>query len=83
VAGRNRGRRSAFKLRHWKDFTMKRTALALVIASVALAAAACGQTVEPRAATGAIAGAVVGGPVGAAVGGAAGAAVGKANNEPD
>lgn len=62
---------------------MKRTALTLVIASIALGAAACGQTVEQRAATGAIAGAVVGGPVGAAVGGAAGAAVGKANNEPN
>ena len=36
--------------------------------------AACGTTMEQRAATGAIAGAVVAGPVGAAVGGAAGAA---------
>ena len=36
--------------------------------------AACGQTMEQRAATGAVAGAVVAGPVGAAVGGAAGAA---------
>jgi len=62
---------------------MKRTALALVFASIALTTAACGQTVEQRAATGAIAGAVVAGPVGAAVGGAAGAAVGKANNEPN
>lgn len=62
---------------------MKRTALSLVLISVALGAAACGQTVEQRAATGAIAGAVVAGPVGAAVGGAAGAAVAKSNNEPD
>ncbi|WYZ24114.1 hypothetical protein WEU32_03150 [Brevundimonas sp. BH3] len=40
--------------------------------------AACGHTIEQKAATGAVAGAVVGGPVGAAVGGAAGAAVGHA-----
>lgn len=44
----------------------------------ALSLAACGATVEQKAATGAVAGAVVGGPVGAAVGGAAGAAVGHA-----
>ncbi|WP_292229243.1 hypothetical protein [Brevundimonas sp.] len=44
----------------------------------ALALAACGTTVEQKAATGAVAGAVVGGPVGAAVGGAAGTAVGQA-----
>ena len=49
----------------------------------ALALAACGSTIEQRAATGAIAGAVVAGPVGAAVGGAAGAAVGHAQNDPD
>ena len=41
-----------------------------------LGLAACGHTIEQKAATGAIAGAVVAGPVGAAVGGAAGAAVG-------
>jgi len=57
---------------------MKRTAVTLVLAITVLAAAACGQTIEQRAATGAIAGAVVAGPVGAAVGGAAGAAVGQA-----
>ena len=62
---------------------MKRTAITLVLAVAALGAAACGQTIEQRAATGAIAGAVVAGPVGAAVGGAAGAVIGKANNEPD
>jgi len=62
---------------------MKRTATTLVVAITALAATACGQTIEQRAATGAIAGAVVAGPLGAAVGGAAGAAVGKANNEPN
>lgn len=57
---------------------MKRTAITLVLALTAFAAAACGQTIEQRAATGAVAGAVVAGPVGAAVGGAAGAAVGQA-----
>lgn len=43
---------------------------------LALSVAACGKTVEQKAATGAVAGAVVAGPVGAAVGGAAGAVVG-------
>ncbi|MBU1538315.1 MAG: hypothetical protein KKC29_07025 [Alphaproteobacteria bacterium] len=62
---------------------MKRTVITLALAASALAVAACGQTIEQRAATGAVAGAVVAGPVGAAVGGAAGAAVGKANNEPN
>ncbi len=57
---------------------MKRTAVTLFIAVTALSAAACGQTIEQRAATGAVAGAIVAGPVGAAVGGAAGAAVGQA-----
>lgn len=53
--------------------------LALLAASgVALSLAACGHTIEQKAATGAVAGAVVGGPVGAAVGGAAGTAVGQA-----
>jgi hypothetical protein len=47
------------------------------VAAVALTLAACGATVEQKAASGAIAGAVVGGPVGAAVGGAAGTAVGQ------
>jgi len=42
-----------------------------------LSTAACGKTVEQKAATGAVAGAVVAGPVGAAVGGAAGAVVGQ------
>ena len=50
----------------------------LVVAGLALATAACGTTIEQKAATGAVAGAVVAGPVGAAVGGAAGAAVGHA-----
>lgn len=57
---------------------MKRiVTLTFAIAS-AVALAACGTTIEQRAATGAVAGAVVGGPVGAAVGAAAGTAVGQA-----
>lgn len=51
------------------------------MAGAALAVAACGTTIEQKAATGAVAGAVVGGPVGAAVGGAAGAAVGHATDD--
>ena len=50
----------------------------VALPTAALALSACGQTIEQRAATGAIAGAVVAGPVGAAVGGAAGTAVGQA-----
>lgn len=57
---------------------MKRMAVTLILASVAVAAAGCGHTIEQKAATGAVAGALVAGPVGAAVGGAAGAAVGQA-----
>lgn len=57
---------------------MKRTITTLALSVAALAAAGCGQTIEQKAATGAIAGAVVAGPLGAAVGGAAGAAVGQA-----
>ena len=57
---------------------MKRLALTFALVTVAVGAAACGTTIEQKAATGAVAGAVVGGPVGAAVGGAAGAAVGQA-----
>ena len=57
---------------HWIITTMAATALAV---------AACGTTIEQKAATGAVAGAVVGGPVGAAVGGAAGAAVGHATDD--
>lgn len=57
---------------------MKRIALVLASALAASSLAACGTTIEQKAATGAIAGAVVAGPVGAAVGGAAGAAVGQA-----
>ncbi len=55
-----------------------RHSLTLGLTAAALLLAACGQTIEQRAATGAVAGAVVAGPVGAAVGGAAGAAVGQA-----
>ena len=57
---------------------MKRTIITLAVVATALTAAACGRTMEQRAATGAVAG-----PVGAAVGGAAGAAVSRSNNEPD
>lgn len=57
---------------------MKRFVAPLALAAATLAVAACGQTIEQKAATGAVAGAVVAGPVGAAVGGAAGAAVGQA-----
>lgn len=57
---------------------MKRTALVVALAVASVSVAACGTTIEQKAATGAVAGAVVGGPVGAAVGGAAGAAVGQA-----
>ena len=62
---------------------MKRTIITIAVVATALTAAACGRTMEQRAATGAVAGAVVAGPVGAAVGGAAGAAVSRSNNEPD
>lgn len=55
-----------------------RPAIAAALAVGALSLAACGHTIEQKAATGAVAGAVVGGPVGAAVGGAAGTAVGHA-----
>ena len=57
---------------------MKRTALVVATALAVSGVAACGHTIEQKAATGAIAGAVVAGPVGAAVGGAAGAAAGQA-----
>lgn len=57
---------------------MTRFALISILTAGALALAACGHTIEQKAATGAVAGAVVAGPVGAAVGGAAGAAVGQA-----
>lgn len=57
---------------------MRRITTVFAVAAFALGAAACGTTIEQKAATGAVAGAVVGGPVGAAVGGAAGAAVGHA-----
>jgi hypothetical protein len=57
---------------------MRRISTVLVLAALAVGAAACGTTIEQKAATGAVAGAVVAGPVGAAVGGAAGAAVGHA-----
>jgi hypothetical protein len=57
---------------------MKRTILILASSLAVAGLAACGHTIEQKAATGAVAGALVAGPVGAAVGGAAGAAVGQA-----
>lgn len=57
---------------------MKRAVITLILSVSALAVAACGHTIEQKAATGAVAGAIVAGPIGAAVGGAAGAAVGQA-----
>lgn len=63
-------------------FPIRAAALvALGVSAVALAA--CGHTIEQKAATGAIAGAVVAGPVGAAVGGAAGATVGHIDKKPN
>ncbi|WP_409019101.1 hypothetical protein [Brevundimonas vesicularis] len=56
---------------------MTRSALIVAAGLAVTGLAACGQTIEQKAATGAVAGAVVAGPVGAAVGGAAGAAAGK------
>jgi len=58
---------------------MRRFFIPLAVIASAVSVAACGQTIEQRAATGAVVGAVVAGPVGAAVGGAAGAAVGQAD----
>jgi hypothetical protein len=55
---------------------MRKTLTLVAAAGATLTLAACGHSIEQKAATGAVAGAVVGGPVGAAVGGAAGAAVG-------
>ncbi len=54
--------------------TFKMTAV-MGAGAAMLALAACGTTMEERAATGAATGLILGGPVGAAVGGAAGAAV--------
>jgi hypothetical protein len=65
-----------------EDIPMRCTLFPLAATTLALVLAGCGQTIEQRAATGAVAGAVVAGPVGAAVGGAAGAAVGQAD-KPD
>jgi len=75
---RNRRSIAAFQLSYWEISAVKRIAVTLALAAAAVATAACGQTIEQKAATGAVAGALVAGPVGAAVGGAAGAAVGKA-----
>lgn len=58
-----------------------RKVLGVCVVSAGLLLAACGTTVEERAATGAIGGAVVGGPVGAAAGAAVGTAVSKTVDE--
>lgn len=60
---------------------MRRFSRILILTAGAAVLAACGATMEQRAATGAVAGAVVAGPVGAAVGGAAGAAVARTQGE--
>lgn len=60
---------------------MRRLSRILILSSGLVVLAACGSTMEQRAATGAITGAVVAGPVGAAVGGAAGAAVARTQGE--
>jgi len=57
---------------------MKTFIIPAAVLSLTLGLAACGATIEQKAASGAVAGAVVGGPVGAAVGGAAGTVVGQA-----
>lgn len=80
---RNRGRSDGVGLasHFWRNpMTHKavlRPFVVLAATSVVLGLAACGHTIEQKAATGAVAGAVVGGPVGAAVGGAAGTALGQ------
>jgi osmotically inducible lipoprotein OsmB len=61
------------------EITMRSFTTLFAIVGFAAATAACGSTIEQKAATGAVAGAVVAGPVGAAVGGAAGAASGHAD----
>lgn len=53
---------------------MRIARLAPIALLAGLGLAACGTTMEQKAATGAVAGAVVGGPVGAAAGAAVGAA---------
>jgi len=57
---------------------MKTFVILPTLVLLTLGLAACGTTIEQKAASGAVAGAVVAGPVGAAVGGAAGAVVGQA-----
>jgi osmotically inducible lipoprotein OsmB len=54
----------------------------LALAAAAMTLAACGSTMEERAATGAVGGAVVAGPIGAAVGAAGGAVVSSVSGEP-
>ncbi|WP_372784156.1 hypothetical protein [Phenylobacterium sp.] len=59
---------------------MRKTLGLLIVAGALTGLAACGHTIEQKAASGAVAGAVVAGPVGAAVGGAAGAVAGHADD---
>ena len=75
---RRRNRDTAFGVQAWLlERDLLKTAITAVAVLGTLALAACGATIEQKAASGAVAGAVVGGPVGAAVGGAAGTAVGQ------
>jgi osmotically inducible lipoprotein OsmB len=62
--------------------TIRLTIAPLVLAAAAMLLAACGSTMEERAATGALGGAVVAGPIGAAVGAAGGAVVSTVSGEP-
>jgi osmotically inducible lipoprotein OsmB len=70
--------RFATCFRHEAELEILMTRALIVAILIATPLAACGASVEQKAATGAVAGAVVAGPVGAAVGGAAGTAVGQA-----
>nr|MEA2797846.1 hypothetical protein [Phenylobacterium sp.] len=61
---------------------MRKTLSLLAVTGALAALAACGHTVDQKAATGAVGGAVVAGPVGAVVGGAAGAVAGHVAGDP-
>ena len=61
---------------------MRKTLGLVAAAGAFVALAACGHTVEQKAATGAVGGAIIAGPVGAAVGGAAGAVAAHAEKDP-
>jgi hypothetical protein len=55
--------------------TIRQTIIAVVLTGAAVSLAACGSTMEQRAATGAATGLIIAGPVGAAVGAAVGVVV--------